>query len=58
MTEDEKVQAARQLADELTADIPTARTREDHIRMTARANAATSLAYELENVNTVLDLDT
>lgn len=47
MTDDEKIQAARQLAAELTADIPSARTREDHIRMTARANSAVALVNGL-----------
>jgi hypothetical protein len=34
------IEAARDLADKLTADIPFSKTREEHIRVTARANAA------------------
>lgn len=43
MTTDEKIQAARQLAEDLAADIQLARTREEHIRVTARANSALEL---------------
>jgi hypothetical protein len=49
MTVDEISRAARALADELTADILTARTREDHVRMTARANTARALAEETDH---------
>lgn len=41
MTEILKLAAA--LAEELAADIPLAKTREEHIRVTARANAAAQL---------------
>ena len=34
------LEAARHLADQLAADIPLSKTREEHIRVTARANAA------------------
>lgn len=34
------LEAARDLAEQLTADIPLSKTREEHIRVTARANAA------------------
>lgn len=37
------LEAARELADELNKDIQLAKTREDHIRVTARANAAAAL---------------
>lgn len=39
--------AASDLAAELAADIPLCKTREEHIRVTARANAAATLAAEL-----------
>lgn len=42
------LQAARDLADELRNDIDLAKTREEHIRVTARANAARELASALE----------
>jgi hypothetical protein len=41
------IEAARELAEALTADIPLAKTREEHIRVTARANAATELLNRL-----------
>jgi hypothetical protein len=34
---------AEELARDLTADIPLSKTREEHIRVTARANRATEL---------------
>ena len=37
------LEAARVLADELNRDIPLCTTREQHIRVTARANAAAAL---------------
>lgn len=37
------IEAITQLSGELTADIPLAKTREEHIRVTARANAALEL---------------
>lgn len=40
-------EAARELAEELTDDIKLSKTREEHIRVTARANAATALHNSL-----------
>lgn len=50
MTETEAARAARELADQLAADVQFARTREDHIRATARANTALALANGLDGV--------
>ena len=36
-------EAARELAENLVSDIPLSKTREEHIRTTARANAAAAL---------------
>lgn len=36
-------EAARELAENLLSDIPLCTTREEHIRVTARANAAAAL---------------
>lgn len=36
-------EAARELAENLISDIPLSKTREEHIRVTARANAAAAL---------------
>ena len=44
MTIQEVAQAARALADQLADDVLTARTRDDHIRLTIRANSARILA--------------
>lgn len=52
MTENEITQAARRLADELHADIISARDRETHIRLTARANSALELANALSSLPT------
>lgn len=41
------IEAITQLSGELTADIPLAKTREEHIRITARANAALELLHML-----------
>ena len=41
------IEAITQLSCELTADIPLAKTREEHIRVTARANAALELLHML-----------
>lgn len=41
------IEAITQLSGELTADIPLAKTREEHIRVTARANAAVALLHML-----------
>jgi hypothetical protein len=40
---DNLLMVAEELARDLTADIPLAKTREEHIRVTARANRATEL---------------
>lgn len=40
--------AARALAENLKSDIQLSKTREEHIRVTARANAAAELAALLE----------
>lgn len=37
------LEAARELADQMSKDIPLCMTREEHIRVTARANAAAAL---------------
>ena len=37
------LEAARDLADQLSKDIPLCTTREEHIRVTSRANAAAAL---------------
>jgi hypothetical protein len=37
------LEAARDLSAQLAEDIPLCRTREEHIRVTARANAAAAL---------------
>ena len=37
------LEAARELSVQLEKDIPLCRTREEHIRVTARANAAAAL---------------
>ena len=41
------IEAARELADQLSKDIPLCTTREEHIRVTARANAAAALYNSL-----------
>ena len=41
------IEAITQLSGELTADIPLSKTREEHIRVTARANAALELLHML-----------
>lgn len=43
----ELLQTASLLADALRDDIPLARTREEHIRVTARANAARELVDKI-----------
>jgi len=42
--------AARELFFELTGDIDKAKTREEHVRVSARANAAGLLVQALENL--------
>jgi hypothetical protein len=41
---------ARALAEVLTEDVALATTREEHVRLTARANEAQTLATSLEEV--------
>lgn len=43
MTTEQLLEAARELAGQLAQDIQLATTREEHIRVTARANAAAAL---------------
>lgn len=43
MTTEQLLEAARALANDLASDIPLSKTREEHIRVTARANAAAAL---------------
>ena len=47
MITEDLIVAASKLADELTGDIESAKNREDHIRITARANAAVELVNML-----------
>lgn len=49
------IEAITQLSGELTADIPLAKTREEHIRITARANAALELLHMLTASDERLD---
>jgi hypothetical protein len=44
-----KLELAAELAASLKADIDLAKTREEHIRVTARANAAAELLTEITN---------
>ena len=46
-----KLELASQLAASLKADIDLAKTREEHIRVTARANAAAALLTELTTLD-------
>lgn len=48
---DEAMTAARELFTELTGDIEKAKTREEHIRVSARANAAALLLEKLEQAS-------
>ncbi len=43
----ELMSAAVKLRDSLLSDIPLARTREEHVRVTARATSATELVHML-----------
>jgi dsDNA-binding SOS-regulon protein len=49
MTFKEMLDTAEELATLLTADIPLAKTREEHIRVTARANHATALVNAMRD---------
>lgn len=44
------LEAAREHANRLTADIPLARVRDEHIRVTARANEAANILSQLEEI--------
>jgi len=46
-----QLELAAELAASLKADIDLAKTREEHIRVTARANAAAALLTELTTLN-------
>lgn len=50
MTLSEAAREARELAARLTADVEKAGNREDHIRLSARANEADGLATQLEEL--------
>ena len=43
------IEAARELASRLAEDIPLCRTRDEHVRVTARANEAAGLVALLES---------
>jgi hypothetical protein len=45
------LEAARELSSQLLEDIPLCRTREEHIRVTARANAAGALYNAMMTVD-------
>lgn len=51
MTLKKLTEAAVLLAEDLAQDIALASTREEHIRVSARANAASSLAAELLSIS-------
>jgi hypothetical protein len=44
------IELAQHLADELTKDVELSATREEHIRVSARANAARHLAIAVEEL--------
>ena len=46
----ELAEAARELAEQLAADVEQAKTREEHIRVTARANEAARIAHMLRHL--------
>jgi hypothetical protein len=50
MTENEILEAARELAAKLLTDVNVASTRVEHIRLTARANEAAHLVEQLEQL--------
>lgn len=52
MTDNDIIRAARQLAEDLSADIITARDREMHVRLTRHANSALELANALTATHT------
>jgi hypothetical protein len=57
MTTEQLLEAARELANQLSSDIQLATTREEHIRVTARANAAAALHNGLLNLENGMFLD-
>lgn len=48
---DEARRAAQDLADKLSSDIELCSTREEHVRITARANEAENLAQQLYDIS-------
>lgn len=54
MTREQLIVEAQQLADRLAEDIPLCRTRDEHIRVTARANEAANLLNGLRNMEVPL----
>jgi hypothetical protein len=54
MTREQLIQDAEQLAARLAEDIPLCRTRDEHIRVTARANEAANLLDGLRNMEVPL----
>ena len=54
MTKEQLILEAQQLADRLAEDIPLCRTRDEHIRVTARANEAANLLNGLRNMEVPL----
>jgi hypothetical protein len=50
------LEAARELSAQLAEDIPLCRTREEHIRVTARANAAAALYNSMMSTDEEEDL--
>jgi len=50
MTVEQLIEDAEQLAARLAEDIPLSRTRDEHIRVTARANEAANLLNGLEQL--------
>lgn len=53
MSDQEIIDLATLLAERLAEDIALCRTRDEHLRVTARANEARQLANELQRVNGV-----
>jgi len=50
------ITAARELVARLLSDIPLAKTREEHIRVSARANEAQVMLTDMEALTEVLKL--
>jgi hypothetical protein len=49
------IEAARLLAENLKADIPLAKTREEHIRVSARANEALAIYNSVSNLENKIE---